>query len=60
MIYEDVAMQTPHGATVRGRKTGSFGHMSCFSFYAGKIITTGEGGMVATNDKKFDENVASY
>src|ERR1022692_2870839 len=29
--------------------TGSFGSMGCFSFYANKIITTGEGGMVTTN-----------
>jgi len=32
------------------RKCGSFGTMSCFSFYANKIITTGEGGMVLTDD----------
>jgi perosamine synthetase len=48
MVIEDAAES--HGATVRGRKTGSFGEMACFSFYANKIITTGEGGMVTTND----------
>lgn len=32
------------------RRCGGFGHLSCFSFYANKIITTGEGGMVLTND----------
>jgi perosamine synthetase len=48
MVIEDAA--EAHGATVRGRKVGSFGHMACFSFYANKIITTGEGGMVVTND----------
>jgi perosamine synthetase len=47
-VIEDCAES--HGATVRGRMTGSFGVMSCFSFYANKIITTGEGGMVLTDD----------
>lgn len=48
IVIEDCAES--HGATVRGRMTGSFGDMSCFSFYANKVITTGEGGMVTTND----------
>jgi perosamine synthetase len=48
LVIEDAA--EAHGALVRGRKTGSFGEMACFSFYANKIITTGEGGMVVTND----------
>jgi perosamine synthetase len=34
----------------RWRRCGSFGEMSCFSFYANKIVTTGEGGMVVTDD----------
>jgi perosamine synthetase len=55
IVIEDCAES--HGATVRGRMTGSFGHMSCFSFYANKIITTGEGGMVTTNDHAFAERV---
>lgn len=46
-IVEDAA--EAHGATYRGRKAGSLGDLSCFSFYANKIITTGEGGMVVTN-----------
>lgn len=49
IVIEDCA--EAHGATCRGRKTGSFGHMGCFSFYANKVITTGEGGMVVTNDE---------
>jgi perosamine synthetase len=49
MVIEDCAES--HGATCRGRKTGSFGAMGCYSFYANKIITTGEGGMVVTNDE---------
>jgi perosamine synthetase len=48
VVIEDCAES--HGATVRGRMTGSFGHMACFSFYANKVITTGEGGMVVTSD----------
>jgi perosamine synthetase len=48
IVIEDCAES--HGATCRGRKTGSFGAMGCFSFYANKIVTTGEGGMVTTND----------
>jgi len=47
-VIEDCAES--HGATVRGRPTGGLGDMGCFSFYANKIITTGEGGMVTTND----------
>ncbi len=50
IVIEDCAES--HGATVRGKMTGSFGDMGCFSFYANKIITTGEGGMIVTNDKK--------
>ena len=48
IVIEDCAES--HGATVRGRMTGGLGQMGCFSFYANKIITTGEGGMVTTND----------
>ena len=49
IVIEDGA--EAHGAEVRGRRVGSFGEMACFSFYANKIITTGEGGMVVTNDE---------
>lgn len=48
LVIEDCAES--HGATCRGRMTGSFGAMGCFSFYANKVITTGEGGMVTTSD----------
>ena len=54
-VIEDCAES--HGATCRGRKTGSFGAMGCFSFYANKIITTGEGGMVTTNDPALAEKL---
>ncbi|EGQ27042.1 spore coat polysaccharide biosynthesis protein SpsC [Sporosarcina newyorkensis 2681] len=49
-VVEDCA--EAHGATYKGRKVGSFGHIGCFSFFANKIITTGEGGMCVTNDAK--------
>lgn len=55
IVIEDCA--EAHGATVRGRMTGSFGHMACFSFYANKMITTGEGGMVITNDDALAERL---
>ena len=45
-IVEDAA--EAHGADCHGRKCGGLGDISCFSFYANKIITTGEGGMVLT------------
>jgi perosamine synthetase len=54
-IVEDCAES--HGARVRGRMTGSFGDLSCFSFYANKIITTGEGGMVLTNDDELADQL---
>ncbi len=57
MVIEDCA--EAHGATCRGKKVGGFGDLSCFSFYANKIITTGEGGMVVTNDTKLAECVRS-
>jgi len=46
-IIEDACQA--HGATIDGRPMGSFG-TGCFSFYATKNITTGEGGMLTTND----------
>jgi len=49
-VIEDAA--EAHGAEVRGHKVGALGDMGCFSFYANKIITTGEGGMIVTNDEK--------
>lgn len=55
IVIEDCAES--HGATVGGRMTGSFGNMGCFSFYANKVITTGEGGMVVTNDDRYAERL---
>ena len=47
-LLEDAA--EAHGALYQGQKVGSIGDMAAFSFYANKIISTGEGGMVVTND----------
>jgi perosamine synthetase len=52
-IIEDCA--EAHGAEYKGKKVGSFGHCGVFSFYGNKIITTGEGGMITTNDEKLYE-----
>jgi perosamine synthetase len=54
-VIEDAA--EAHGAEYKGRKVGSIGDLGCFSFYANKIITTGEGGMITTNDDKIAEKV---
>ena len=55
VIIEDCAES--HGATCQGKITGGFGDMGCFSFYANKVITTGEGGMVTTNDESLAEQM---
>ncbi len=47
-VIEDAAEM--HGQTYRGRPCGSFGNLSTFSFYPNKHITTGEGGMIVTDD----------
>jgi len=49
-IVEDAA--EAHGALYKGKKVGSIGDIGCFSFYGNKIVTTGEGGMIVTNNKK--------
>lgn len=48
LVIEDAAEM--HGQTYKNRPCGSFGHISTFSFYANKHITTGEGGMILTDD----------
>lgn len=57
VIVEDAA--EAHGAEYKGQKCGGLGDLSCFSFYANKIITTGEGGMVLTNDDELAEKLRS-
>lgn len=46
-----------HGAEYKGRKVGSFGDCGVFSFYPTKNMTTGEGGMITTDDRDIAENI---
>ncbi len=50
-VVEDAA--EAHGAEYKGRRVGSLGKCAVFSFYGNKVITTGEGGMLITNDREF-------
>jgi perosamine synthetase len=50
-VIEDAA--EAHGAEYKGKKVGSLGHMGCFSFYGNKIISTGEGGMIVTDNPEW-------
>jgi perosamine synthetase len=56
-IIEDVA--EGHGAEYKGKKCGSLSDISIFSFYANKLVTTGEGGMVLTNSDKLAARAVS-
>lgn len=56
-IIEDAAEM--HGQTYKGRPCGSFGDISTFSFYPNKHITTGEGGMIVTDDPELAEKCRS-
>jgi len=47
------------GAKYKGRNVGTIGHIACFSLYANKIITTGEGGMVVTENSKLARVIRS-
>ncbi|MFH1539945.1 MAG: DegT/DnrJ/EryC1/StrS family aminotransferase [bacterium] len=52
-VIEDACQA--HGATIKGKRVGGFGKMACFSFQESKNLTTGEGGMIVTDDKKLAE-----
>lgn len=54
-VVEDAA--EAHGAQYKGKRVGSLGDISVFSFYANKIVTCGEGGMVLTKNKIFYERM---
>lgn len=56
-IIEDAAEM--HGQTYKGKPCGSFGDISTFSFYPNKLITTGEGGMIVTDDDELAETCRS-
>jgi len=55
ILIEDAAQA--HGAKVNNKKVGGFGDMGCFSFYATKNMTTGEGGVITTDNKLFYERL---
>ncbi len=57
-VIEDAA--EVHGAEYKGRKCGSLGDVSAWSFYANKIVNTGEGGMVLTSNDDMAERAVSY
>ena len=52
-LVEDAAQA--HGAEYKGQKVGGIGDIGCFSFYATKNMTSGEGGIITTNDNKLAE-----
>ena len=48
------------GSEYKGRKTGTFGHLSTISFYPAHHITTGEGGAICTNDQQLADIIRSF
>ena len=54
-VVEDAA--EAHGSEYKGKRCGSMSDVGCFSFYANKILTTGEGGMCVTNNKEVAEKM---
>jgi perosamine synthetase len=58
LLIEDAAQA--HGAQFGGERVGTFGDAACFSFYPTKNMTTGEGGMVLTDDEEVAERAASF
>jgi len=57
-VVEDAA--EAHGAQVLGQRVGSLGTCATFSFFGNKIITTGEGGMITTNDDDLAAKLRLY
>jgi perosamine synthetase len=57
LLFEDCAES--HGAKYKGCQTGSFGNAGCFSLFANKIVSTGEGGIITTNDSELVKRVQS-
>jgi len=54
-IIEDASQSL--GSKLKGKHSGTFSHLGCFSLYAGKVITSGEGGAIVTDDKKLFEKL---
>ncbi len=55
LVVEDAAQA--HGASYRGKPPGNFADVACWSLYASKNMTTGEGGMLTTNDDEYVEKL---
>ena len=58
LVLEDCCES--HGASYKGRMTGSLSDIAVFSFYGNKIITSGEGGMLLTSNKAYAEKASTY
>lgn len=54
-IVEDAAQSL--GSTFKGKQTGTFFELGCYSLYPGKVMTSGEGGVIVTNNKKLYEKL---
>ena len=57
-LIEDAAHA--HGSTLDGKEAGGFGDAAAFSFYPTKVMTSGEGGMITTDDKKIYERALVF
>lgn len=57
-VIEDCAQA--HGASIHGKKVGTFGHFGAFSFYPTKNMTCGEGGMLTTQDQEMARKARSF
>jgi len=58
IVLEDAAQA--HGAEYKGKKAGSLGDLSAFSFYASKNVAMGEGGAICTNNPEIDEKITNW
>lgn len=58
LLIEDVAHAI--GAEYKGKKCGTFGDISCFSFFSNKNLSVGEGGMLVCKDKDFDKKARLF
>lgn len=54
-VIEDACQSL--GSTYNGKQTGSIGELGCFSFYASKVLTSGEGGAIVTNSKELADRL---
>ncbi len=57
-VIEDCAQA--HAASYKGKRVGSIGHIGCFSFYPTKNMTTGEGGIITTDNEELAEKIRTY